>query len=60
MFKILGALVAIYTLWAAWAGEVIAKDGPWGRKVLRQDSPRYFWTVIGIYSALSVALFTVF
>jgi hypothetical protein len=60
MFKLLGALVGLYTLFAALQGVVYAKSGPWGRTVSRQESPRYFWTVIAIYGALSVALLTLF
>ncbi len=60
MFKLLGALLALYTLFAAAQGEVYAKSGVWGRTITRLDSPRYFWVVIGIYAALSVALLTIF
>ena len=63
MFKalgVLGVLVALYTAHAAFRGEVLARSGPLGRMVTRADSPRYFWVVIGIYAALSVALVTVF
>jgi hypothetical protein len=60
MFKLLGALVGLYTLYAAINGEVYAKSGAWGRTVSRVDSPEYFWVVIAIYAGLSVALITVF
>jgi hypothetical protein len=60
MFKLLGVLVALYTAHAALRGEVAAKSGPWWRWVTKADSPRYFWTVIGCYALLSVALLTVF
>jgi hypothetical protein len=60
MFKLLGALVGLYTLYAAINGEVYAKSGAWGRTVSRVDSPEYFWVVIAIYAGLSVALLTVF
>jgi hypothetical protein len=60
MFKLLGVLVAAYTVISAMRGEVFAKSGVWGRTVTRADSPRDFWTIIAIYAALSVALFTVF
>lgn len=56
MFKILGIVLAIYTVSAAVAGEVYAKSGASGRTVSKHDSPKYFWVVIGIYTALSVAL----
>lgn len=60
MFKMLGFLVGLYTLYAAINGEVYAKAGAWGRTVSRVDAPAYFWVVIAIYAALSVALVTVF
>ena len=60
MFKLLGVLVGLYTLYAAFAGEVIAKSGPWGRTISRADSPRYFWTVVAIYALLALARLTIF
>lgn len=60
MFKLLGAAVALYTIYGAASGRVYAKSGPWGRVIDRQESPRYFWVVIAIYAGLSAALFTIF
>jgi hypothetical protein len=60
MFRILGVLVGLYTLYAAVNGVVYAKSGAWGRRVSRVESPEYFWVVITIYAGLSVALITVF
>ena len=60
MFKALGFILAIYTVYAAFTGEVYAKSGASGRTVSKEESPTYFWVVIGIYAALSVALVTVF
>jgi hypothetical protein len=60
MFKLLGALVALYTLRAAWRGEVLAKAGIGYRTVLADESPRYFWLVIACYGALGLALLTIF
>lgn len=59
MFKLIGVVVALYTLYAVMRGEVYAKDGPGGRTVSRLKSPEYFWMVIVTYGALSVALMTV-
>jgi hypothetical protein len=59
-FKLVGVVVGLYTLYGAWAGEVYARSGAWGRKVRKRESPRYFWTVVVIYAVLSVALMTVF
>lgn len=60
MFKLLGVLVGSYALYSAFRGEVIAKSGPWAETVTKAESPRYFWTVVGIYAALSVAMLTIF
>lgn len=62
MFKALGLIVAAYTLWAAFDGKVYAKAAglAGGRYIVKADEPRYFWVVIAIYGALSVALMTVF
>lgn len=60
MFKLLGVLVGLYTILAAFKGEVFARSGVWGRTISKHDSPEYFWVVIAIYGALSVALLTIF
>jgi len=60
MFKMLGILLALYTLYTAFKGEVYAKSGAWGRTLSRDGSPEYFWLVIAIYAGLSVALLTLF
>lgn len=60
MFKFLGILLAIYTIYAATHGEVYAKRGMRGAMVSREDTPVYFWSVIVTYGVLSLALLTVF
>lgn len=60
MFKALGLLVALYTLYSVVKGEVYAKSGAWGKTVSRAESPEYFWVVIAIYAALALALVTIF
>jgi hypothetical protein len=60
MFRLIGALLVLYTLFAAINGEVYAKSGVWGRTIRKADEPTYFWIVIGIYAALSIALFVIF
>ncbi len=60
MFKILGLVVGLYTLYAIFKGEIYAKSGMAGRTVSRSDSPEYFWMVVTIYALLSIALVTVF
>ena len=60
MFKALGVLVGLYTLYAALNGSVYAKSGPGGRRISRDEEPRDFWTVIVVYAGLSLALLTIF
>lgn len=60
MFRLIGVLLALYTAYAVVSGEVFARSGISGRTVLKAESPGYFWVVIVIYAALSVALITVF
>jgi hypothetical protein len=63
VFKALGILVALYTLWAAYDGKVYAKAGGLrvgGRYIVKAEEPRYFWVVIAIYGGLAVALLAVF
>ena len=62
MFTGLGMIVAAYTAWAAFDGKVYAKSGGLRpmRIITRQNEPRYFWSVIAVYGALSIALMTIF
>ena len=60
MFKGIGILLIIYTIYSAYAGEVYAKKGPGGQMYYRKESPRYFWTIISIYTLLSMALIFIF
>lgn len=60
MFKLLGVLLAFYVVYAIASGQVYAKSGPGGRMITKLESPRYFWVVIAIYAALSIALLTFF
>lgn len=60
MFKFLGILVGLYTVYAAVSGEAFAKSGLGGRTVSRAHSPRYFWAVIACYAALALALVFIF
>jgi lipid-A-disaccharide synthase-like uncharacterized protein len=60
MFKLLGALVALYTIYAVARGDVVAKSGPGARTVARDESPRYFWCVIILYAGLALSLVFLF
>jgi hypothetical protein len=58
--KFLGAVVALYVLYAAFRGEVYAKSGVWGKVISREQSPSYFWMVIASYACLAVVLIMLF
>ncbi|MGH7381346.1 MAG: hypothetical protein ACREKR_03835 [Candidatus Methylomirabilales bacterium] len=60
MFKALGVLVALYAIYAVFRGEVYARAGAGVRLVSKEDSAEYFWVVVIIYFALSLALITIF
>ena len=60
MFKVLGAVLALYVCYCVFNGRVVAKAGAGSREVLRDEAPLYFWMVVAIYAGLSLALFTVF
>lgn len=60
LFKLLGLLLALYTLLSVLRGEVYAKERAWGRTFRRAEEPGWFWSIIVIYSGLSIALLTVF
>jgi hypothetical protein len=60
MFRLLGVLVALYTLYSALRGEVYARFGAGGRSVNKLGEPGWFWTIIVIYTGLSLALMFVF
>ena len=60
LFKALGVVLALYTAYAAFRGEVYGRHRWSGRSIERAEEPRYFWVVIAIYFGLSVALLTVF
>ena len=60
MFDLLGVLVGVYAVYAGASGEVIAKHRAGAQRVRRDERPGYFWTVVGIYAALALALVFVF
>ena len=60
MFKLIGAALAVYVCYAIVNGSVYAKSGVSVRNVPREESPAYFWVVIAIYAALSLALVLLF
>ena len=60
MFKVIGVVLAVYVCYAIVNGSVYAKSGPSGHSVVRGESPGYFWVVIAIYAALSLALVLLF
>jgi hypothetical protein len=60
VFKVLGVFVGLYVVYAALKGQVYVRSGAWGRTIFKRDSPGRFWTAIGVYAILSIALLTVF
>jgi hypothetical protein len=56
LFATLGACLGIYTAYAAVAGSVYAKSGPWGRSIHRGEEPFNFWSTIVVYVLLTAAL----
>ena len=60
MFKALGVLVVLSTVYAASTGAVHAKSGPGGRVSSRDESLEYFWIMIAIHAGLSIALLSSF
>jgi hypothetical protein len=60
LFTFIGTLLIIYVIYAIARGEVYAKSRAWGKRIYRDDAPREFWTVIFIYTALSIALLAFF
>lgn len=60
LFKGIGVLVFIYTLYAVYTGEVFARDKWTGRMFRKADEPKYYWAVIVIYFGLSIACYFFF
>ena len=60
MFIFLGITVGAYTAFAAYTGSVYARSRWSGRVIERREEPWRFWTTIGCYAALALALVTIF
>ncbi|MBV6417461.1 MAG: hypothetical protein CMLOHMNK_02161 [Steroidobacteraceae bacterium] len=60
LFQVLGVLLALYVLYALASGRVYAKDRWWGRSFARDAEPGVYWSIIVIYTGLSLALYFVF
>lgn len=56
---LLGLMVATYTAWAAWRGQVYERRGLWGRTVSRDQQPGYFWALIALYGLLALVFLAV-
>lgn len=56
MFRLLGIFVLLYVAYALSRGEVYAKHRWSGRTIYRDQEPRYFMTVIAIYTLLGIFL----
>jgi hypothetical protein len=60
MFKLIGAVLALYIAQSVSRGEVLVKKGWRGERILRGENPGGFWLAITVYGLLCLALFTVF
>jgi hypothetical protein len=60
MFKLIGAVLALYIAQSLSRGEVLVKRGWRGERILRDESPGGFWLAITVYGLLCMALLTVF
>jgi len=60
VFKVLGAAVALYVLYALSTGEVFAKRGMWGATARRDEQPLQYWSTVVVYTVLSAMLLFVF
>jgi len=60
MFKILAILLAIYIARCLMSGSVYGRSGAWGRSWRRGEDPVGYWSAVGAYVVLAIALFFVF
>jgi len=60
MFKILGALLALYVARCIVAGDVYGRSGLWGRSWRRDEDALGYWSAVGAYGALMLMLFFLF
>jgi hypothetical protein len=60
VFKVVGAAVALYVLYALSSGEIFAKRGAWGVTARRDEQPFQYWSTVVVYAVLSVMLFFFF
>lgn len=60
VFKLLGVALGCYVARALARGSVYAKSGVWGRTFTRSDNAFGYWSAIGAYTLLAIALALVF
>ena len=60
MFKGIGVLVFLYSVYCLFTGEVYAKSGASGRTVYKAEEPGSYWTIVVIYFGLSIACYFFF
>lgn len=60
LFALLGVLLALYAVSCVVTGSVVVKWGPGARRFRREEDPRRFWTGVGVYALLALALVLVF
>jgi hypothetical protein len=56
LFQLLGIAVGCYVAYGLATGEVYAKSGLFGRNFRRDEQGLGYWSAIGAYTLLSVAL----
>jgi hypothetical protein len=56
MFKALAVLLALYIAYGLATGAIYGKSGMWGRMHRRDEQPWSYWSTIGAYSVLTLAL----
>lgn len=59
-FVLLGVLLFLYVAACVLRGSVVVSWGPGARTFRREEHPRWFWTGVGIYALLALALVLVF
>ena len=60
MFRILAVLLAFYIAGCLVAGSVYGRRGAWGRRWRREEDPFGYWSAVGAYVVLAIAMFFLF
>jgi len=60
LFRLLAVVVGGYVVVGLLTGEVYARSGVWGRSFRRDENALGYWSAIGAYALLALALGFVF